>query len=234
MKTKTSQKVPTPFSLRQSASRSFPLGSILVLVALTSCCLIQPGTELVFTTLAPNCTYYPDNGIDLISGPPTPGVAEYAAKFTAMTSGNLATVHLGMTHCTQTKLPGGPVGVFLCRDAAGLPNIATQTYLGTVAPTEWFGTTNNTVVRLVVAGKVPVVQGLDYWLVLKPAALEYNCDIWNTSIEMFGSAVDSWDGGVTWRTFNEPRALPAFGITAWPRPWADFFRDRVYEEVKVF
>jgi hypothetical protein len=55
------------------------------------------------------------------------------------------------------------VSVFLCRDAWGSPS-ATQTYLGTVTPTEQSGTTNNSVVRLVVAGKVPVSQGLDYWL----------------------------------------------------------------------
>jgi hypothetical protein len=128
MKTKTSsKKVPTLFS-RQSTSRSFPLGSILILVALTSCCTIQPGTELVCNTLASDCTYDPRSAY---AGPQ--GGWEDAAKFTAMTSGNLAAVYLGLTKMGPQGV--GPVSVFLYGDAAGSPNNATQTYLGTVAPT---------------------------------------------------------------------------------------------------
>ena len=122
------------------------------------------------------------------------------------------------------------MSVFLCRDAWGSPS-ATQTYLGTVAPTEWFKKTNKSVVSLVVAGRVPVVQGLDYWLVLKPAVLETlpglasnMIDSWNFSLpEVSGLTAYSHDGGAKW--WPSPRhVLPAFGITAWPPPWADFFR----------
>ena len=43
MKTKTSssKRVPTPFSLRQSASRSFPLAPTLVAAALMALCPLQ-------------------------------------------------------------------------------------------------------------------------------------------------------------------------------------------------
>jgi hypothetical protein len=161
---------------------------------------------------------------------------ETAAKFTAMTSGNLATVHLGLTnHSGLNRKSGGAVNVFLCRDAWGRPS-ATQTYLGTVAPTAWWGDkSNNSVVSLRVAGRAQVFQGLDYWLVLKPVALEtllvpdmhlYMADIWNKSLPaVSGSTLYSPDGGVTWLTITESDdRLPAFGITAWPRPVAESFR----------
>ena len=231
MKTKTSsKKVPTLFS-RQSTSRSFPLGSILILVALTSCCTIQPGTELVCNTLAPDCTYEQIGGYFGIQN----AAAGTAAKFTAETSGNLATVYLGLTK--QSLDEGGGVNVFLCPDAAGSPkmNIATQTYLGTVASTKQAGTTNNSVVSLVVAGKVPVSQGLDYWLVLKPAA-PGTYAVWNLSLgrrrqngwvtdPVYVGSIAVWGYRGPWRTFND-HWLPAFAITAWPRPWANLFRER--------
>jgi hypothetical protein len=96
MKNKTSsKKVPTPFSLRQIAHRLYPLGPILVLVALTACCSIEPGTRIVCNTLAPDCTYdlyvgYPSARIP--REPHPPAIVEAAAKFTAMSDGNLATV----------------------------------------------------------------------------------------------------------------------------------------------
>jgi hypothetical protein len=221
MKTKTSsKKVLTPFFLRQSARRSFLLGPILVLVALTGCCEIRTWPNpIVFNTLAPDCTYEQFGGYFGIQKPP-PAETRYwetAAKFTAMTSGNLATVDLGLTKWganAPTGLYGGPASVFLYRDAAGSPNIATQTYLGTVAPTGDTYRTNNSLVSLLVAGTVPVVQGLDYWLVLKPAARGVH-DCWNLSLpRMAGSSAVSHND-VTWRTFND-EYLPAFRITAKP------------------
>jgi hypothetical protein len=48
MKTKISfKKVPTPFSLRQSASRSFPLAPTLVTVALIAFCPLQTRADMI-------------------------------------------------------------------------------------------------------------------------------------------------------------------------------------------
>jgi hypothetical protein len=49
---------------------------------------------------------------------------EQAAQFTAMTSGMLATVHLGLTRVQNTT--GGPVTIFLYGDANGMPDNANQ------------------------------------------------------------------------------------------------------------
>src|SRR5262245_41018070 len=129
MKTKASSKrVLTLFSLPQSASQSFPLGSVLVLIALTSCCMMQPGTAIVCTTLAPDCTYdanersLPD--ITQKSGPQPqhPGTTSKAAMFTSMNSGNLAKVYLGLTNADTTdnrQLGPLSVDVFLMDDTSG-------------------------------------------------------------------------------------------------------------------
>jgi hypothetical protein len=190
--------------------------------------MIQPGTEIVFTTLAPDCTYEQHGGYFGIQN----AWAGTAAKFTAMKSGNLATVYLGLTKSGfQNPEESGPVSVFLYRDAAGSLNIATQTYLGTVAPTKQYDTTNNSVVRLPVAGTVPVSQGLDYWLVLKAAAPGMHA-VWNHSLgrqrqngwvtdPVYVGSIAVWDYGGPWKTFND-HWLPAFGITA--RPWGESFR----------
>jgi hypothetical protein len=59
MKTKTSsKKVPTPFSFRQSAGRSFPLAPVLVAAVLMALCPIQTrANTIVFNTLGPGNTY---------------------------------------------------------------------------------------------------------------------------------------------------------------------------------
>ena len=98
---------------------SAPVGIAVLLIAF--CPVQAQATTIVFNTLGPGDTYLSTSGFAVVGVGALGVLEEVAAQFTAMTSGNLATVHLGMTHCTQTKLPGGPVGVFLCRDAAGLP-----------------------------------------------------------------------------------------------------------------
>jgi len=86
------------------ATRSFPLGSTVVLIALTSCCIMQPGTAIVFNTLAPDCTYdqngfsFPDISQGYRPPPQRPSTTSKAAMFTSMTSGNLAKVYLGLTY----------------------------------------------------------------------------------------------------------------------------------------
>jgi hypothetical protein len=228
MKNKTSsKKVPAPFSLRQIAHRLYPLGPILVLVALTACCSIEPGTRIVSNTLAPDCTYDLYVGYSSIRSQPRPRgppvIVEVAAKFTAMSDGNLATVYLGLTKSTNGPDSGGPASVFLYGDAAGSPDIATQTLLGTVAPTEVFGTTNKSLVSLPATGRVLVVKGRDYWVVLKPAAQAVS-GTWNRSLPEVNGSI-AWSGDdVTWEKSND--TLPAFRITAWPPPWSKFFRPR--------
>ena len=206
----------------------------------------------MFNTIAHDCKYDKDGYYSLIAK--GPGInsrtgrkfewsEEMGARFTAMTSGNVAGVYLGLTNYAANK-DGGPVNVFLCDDIDGIPNIVTQKFLGTVTPTEFVETTNNSIVSLLVAKKVPVVEGWHYWLVLKPA-LETPLggeqavvgqsplrmrDAWNMSLPQVHGKVDySSSGGrprAKWWPVNHEndQALPAFGITAWPRPWANLFR----------
>jgi len=153
------------------------------------------------------------------SRPTVPTICTLVSPFI----GAPATVYLGLTKSTHGFDSGGPASVFLCRDAAGSPDIATQTFLGTVAPTEVFGETNKSLVSLPATGRVLVVKGRDYWVVLKPAAQAVS-GVWNRSLpEVKGSIAWSMDD-VTWETSND--TLPAFRITAWPPPWSKFFRPR--------
>ena len=237
---------------------------------------MQPGTAIVFTTLAPDCTYdanvasFPDISQGSGSQPQHPSTTSKMAMFTSMTSGNLAKVYLGLTNADtpyNRQLGALSVDVFLMDDtpyripspktgkygnwlSGGGPNIASQTYLGRVTPAKFFKTTNNSLVSLVVAKKVPVVEGQSYWLVLQPVPpgplvapflpKHYVLrDCWNYSSPrvrgMHTLYSEGWYNGYNWWAIADKNpTLPAFGLTAWPRPWADFFRDRVYEEVKVF
>jgi hypothetical protein len=64
------------------------------------------------------------------------------------------------------------VNVFLYGDAAGSPDNANQTFLGSTSPSAIFdGITNNSVVSFSVAGTIPVTAGSIYYLVVKPSSL---------------------------------------------------------------
>ncbi len=203
----------TPLSLRQSAGRSFPLVPILVAAVLMALCPIQTrANTIVFDTLGPGDTYEQLSGYVIIrTSPPGAVFNDFAAQFTAMTSVNLAThlkIDLGLTF--QSLTTPGQMNVFLYGDAAGSPDDAMQTLLGTVTPTEAFGTTNNSLLSLVVSG-VPLVQGTNYWLVLKP---DVGHTRWNASLPaVTGSIAQRRNNDVTWFTFND-RQLPAFRISA--------------------
>jgi len=140
-------------------------------------------------------------------GPASSPLEEIAAQFTAGASGDLAAVDLGLTYVTQ-----GPANVYLYGDSSGLPDNAHQTLLGSVTPTAAFGTVNNSVVSLAVAGTVPVTIGNKYWLVLKPGAANVD-DAWNLGADAGFVAASSDDS--IWSTGSGGVVfLPAFRLTA--------------------
>ena len=166
--------------------------------------LAARGNTIVFSDFGPGGIYSQNFSA---GGPASSPFEEVAAQFTAGASGNLATVDLGLTYVTQ-----GPANVYLYGDASGLPDNANQTFLGSVTPTAVFGTTNNTVVSLAVAGTVPVSMGNVYWLVLKPGAANEE-DAWNLGAAAGLVAISSDD--ITWSNGSGGVVfLPAFRIMA--------------------
>jgi hypothetical protein len=175
-------------------------------------------TTIVFDTLGPGNTYDQFNGRFLIDSPGGP-LIEQAAQFTAMTSGVLATVDLGLTRIRDTS--GGPVTIFLYGDANGSPDNADQTALLILGgPTAVFGTTNNSLEGFEVL-PVPVTKGSVYWLVVKPGrpdmpGIETVHDVWNSSLTTTGLAKFSTDDSIWQPSSNN--FLPAFRITAVSTP----------------
>src|SRR5207248_920679 len=163
---------------------SAPVGIAVLLIAF--CPVQAQATTIVFNTLGPGDTYLSTSGFAVVGVGALGVLEEVAAQFTAMTSGNLATVDLGLTFASG-HTPGA-VNVFLYADSAGSPNNAIQTFLGSGTPTAKFGTTNNSLVSFTVAGTVPVVTGTNYWLVLKPANVNERVAVnWMQSLATAGS-----------------------------------------------
>lgn len=174
----------------------------LILVLCTLVLAVTAGANtIVFDTFGAGNIYDQGNGyaVGFI------GFSE-AAQFTALASGNLATVDLGLTYDNP-----GPVDVFLYGDAAGSPDNANQMFLGSGTPTAQFGSTNNSVVSLNVGGIVPVTMGSIYWLVLKPTNPN-EFDVWNFSTTTVGQRDFSTDG-TTWNSGGNTGMLPAFRLT---------------------
>jgi hypothetical protein len=68
MKTKTSsKKVPTPFSLRQSVSRPFPLAPTLVAAALIACCPLQTRADTIALSVTGSVVFF-HSGADRTEG----------------------------------------------------------------------------------------------------------------------------------------------------------------------
>src|SRR5450432_136504 len=88
--------------------------TLLVFAALV--CSLTARSSTIFNTLGPGGTYEPSNGYfvtDSLFG----GLSyQTAAQFTALASGNLATIDLGLTYSTL-----GPVGVYLYSSSGGSP-----------------------------------------------------------------------------------------------------------------
>ena len=206
MKSKTfSKKCLTPPCFGQSASRGFPLALTLVAGLLSAFCSAQVHAALVFNTLGPNNTYNQTSGLDVQGS--SVGLMEAAAEFAPLISVNGAwTIELGLT-----KNPGGPVDVFLYGNAAGVPDNTDQTFLGSVTPTESFGTTDDSLVSLTVSG-VPLTQNLNLWIVLKPGAADTQA-VWNDSATSnFSSSGFSTDD-VNWTIKTIGSFTQAFRIT---------------------
>ena len=176
------------------------LGPIGIAALLIAFCPVQTrANTIVFDTLGQDNTYG-SIGVQVGFG----GV-ESAGQFSAMTSGILATVDLALNFTTGTT--PGSVNVFLYGDAAGSPDNANQTFLGSGT-----ATTAPNLVSFTVAGSVPVTMGSVYWLVLKPADV-FEHTIWNDSSPPVTGSVAQSNDDVTWTTFND-ETLPAFRITA--------------------
>jgi VPDSG-CTERM motif len=172
----------------------------LLIFSVTVLALTARGTT-VFDTFGPGNTYDPSsNGLPV-------WVFAVAAQFTAGASGNLSTIDLGLTYSGS----GGPASVYLYGDAGGSPDNANQIFLGSVTPIAAYGSTNNSVVSLSVAGTVPVSIGSVYWLVLKGPA---EFDIWNSSSPTVGGTVDLSFRDSPW--FFGTTDEPAFRITVGP------------------
>lgn len=187
------------FSYRRTAK----MKKIVLVLSSALLALTAQGNTIVFDTFGPGDTYFQFGGYQV--GGSTP-LFEVAAQFTSGASGSLATVDLGLTFYLTT---GAGVNVYLYGDASGLPDNASQTFLGSGAPTAMFATTNNSIVSFAVAGNVPVTMGSVYWLVLKPA--DANGNIWMNSLAATGSVASSLDDS-TWTAATQ--TLPAFRITA--------------------
>lgn len=158
-----------------------PMKKIIPIFAATALLLVTArATSIVFDTFGPGDTYSSTRGYDVgdLGGLAGPFTFEEAAQFTAGTSGNLATVYLGLTYLSG--FIALPVNVYLYSDTGGSPNNAKQTLLGSATPTAAFGTTNSSAISFSVAGAVPVTTGTTYWLILKPSASN-EFDIWNES-----------------------------------------------------
>ena len=180
---------------------------ILIFGATVILAVTAPAASVVFDTFGPGNTYAQFNLWDVNGSSTTNGLIETAAQFTAGTSGNLATVDLGLTYVNGPD----PVDVFLYGDAGGSPDNANQTPLGTGTPTAAFGTSNNSVVSFSVAGSVPVTMGTTYWLILKPASSS-TFDAWNVSSPFVPGNVAQSSDDSTW--VAQIPVLPAFRLTA--------------------
>jgi hypothetical protein len=181
---------------------------VLLTLSITILALTARGDSIVFSSFTP-----PDTGTTYNSGfawvtkgqSTTGGLLETAAQFTAMSSGDLATVELGLTYVTQ-----GPVNAFLYADASGSPG-TNLGLLGTGTPTDAFQSTDHNIVSFAVGGLVPVTMGTNYWLILKPDTTSTN-DTWNLSLPAVTGKVDQSIDDSTWVVASD--MMPAFRVTA--------------------
>ena len=192
--------------------------TIGIVAVLISFCPAQMRGDIVFNTLGPGDTYNQSAGtfvgFQTQSGGP---FFEIAAQFTAQTSGNLATVDLGLTFVSGTT--PGSVSAFLYGDAAGSPDNADQTLLGSGTPTGAFTTTNNSLLSLTVSG-VPVTMGSVYWLVVKPVNPLSQHTIWNASSPAVTGLKQFTTNDSTWQPASN-NVLPAFRLETGLAPVPD-------------
>src|SRR5438067_8398304 len=121
---------------------SAPVGIAVLLIAF--CPVQAQATTIVFNTLGPGDTYLSTSGFAVVGVGALGVLEEVAAQFTAMTSGNLATVDLGLTFVSGHTT--GAVNVFIYVDFARSPNNAFQTFIGSGTPKTKIGITMNRLV----------------------------------------------------------------------------------------
>jgi hypothetical protein len=168
---------------------------------------------IAFDTFGPGNTYQQGNAY-IVSGPAASSVSntfEEAARFVAASGGSIGEVDLGLT-----TRDGGPVDVYLYGDAGGSPDNLTQTLLGSVTPTQSFGTTNNSIVSLSSLNGPSIDAGTAYWLVLKPGTPTMSDD-WNRSLSTAGIQDISHDDE-NWIEADQGNPIAAFRITTVPEP----------------
>jgi hypothetical protein len=172
------------------------------------------GNSLVFNTFGPGI-YYQSNAWEVSASGNADGLVETAAQFTAMTSGDLATIELGLTYVGNSP---DPVDVFLYGDSNGSP--ATNLgLLGSGTPSAQDGPNVNSVVSFAVTGTFPVTMGTNYWLVMKAGTPPMPAlgDAWNWSPSATGLVDQSKDDSTWFRGASaHPDAIPmpAFRLTA--------------------
>ena len=184
----------------------------------------------MFSTLNPpgddtGGTYNQNSFYQLLATSSTSGdvFSRFAAQFTAMASGDLSRVDLGLTR-RDNFVPAGPVNVFLFGDANGSPDSANQTLLGlSDTPTVLSGTTNSSLLMVSVAGNVPVpvTMGKTYWLVLEVTGTPPIRDNWMFSEPaVTGSVAGSSNQQPAW-IVRTGFTLPAFRIITGAIPTPD-------------
>ena len=173
------------------------------------------GAVTVFDTMGPNNTYDQNAGYTVVSALPGIGLVESAAQFTAQAGGPLTEVDLGLTTQSNTLAVFPPVNVYLTADDAGKPDNLSEIFLGTVTPTQFFGSTNNSLVSLT-SINASVDAGSTYWLVLKPGSNSPLFDAWNQSSPSVAGTQDFSQDDSNWN--NAGSTLAAFRISAVPEP----------------
>jgi hypothetical protein len=188
---------------------------LLLVVSSAALALTVRGNAIVFDTLGPGGNYNSNSAYGLYANPVSGTTVSEAVRFTAGTSGMLATVDLGLTIWAPN--PPGPMNVWLLGDASGSPDNANQTFLGLAGtPTDSFNHTffsSNSLVSFTVAGNVPVTMGSNYWLALIPATANESIFWQIPSPETLGLVAVSFTHEFFGATTN---SLPAFRITAVP------------------
>jgi hypothetical protein len=174
---------------------------ILLVLSAAVFALTARGNTIVFNTFGPGDTYNQSAGYDVGTFFRTP--VEDAAQFTAVTSGNLATVDLGLTLIRGSL----SANVYLYGNASGSPDNTNQIFLGSAL----FPNPTN-IVSFAVAGIVPVTLGSTYWLVLKPSTNDYG--VWNFSSPAVPGSTDYSIDDSTWGSYGA--VSPAFRLTAAP------------------
>lgn len=190
---------------------------LAVAIAIASSASASAQTVEVFSTLGPGNAYDQNSGYTVGNVPPSL-FFESAAQFTAQAGGILSEVDLGLTTQSNTSNVFPSVNVYLANDASGEPDNLSEILLGTVTPTQFFGSTNNSLVSLSSLSSldISVAAGMTYWLVLKPAGSSSVSDVWNRSAPAISGAQDFSKDDTNWN--NSDSTLAAFQIIAVPEP----------------